>query len=168
MAAATVTLSSANKKTAYRLFERVRRGLNIPNSNPDGLLLPLDSGSFTPASTSTDDAGDVIRALQVPFGFKLVSLQIVSTAEVDTGGNALVFDVTAETEAAVHTTLISGCTVGQGATDKDDLDANSGHLLRDIGASYISLKITTPATGNAGTGALRVKALGYMGDLVTP
>ena len=165
MAAATVDLGS-NKKTFYRMAQQVRRGFNVPNDNPDGLMLMFDSGAFTPASTSTDDVGDIIEVLQFPYGFHLVDLEIVVTAEVDTGGAALVYDVTAFDGDSTHTTLISGCTIGAGASGNDRLDV--GLLGLDVSALWLSLKITTPATANAGTGSLRIKGYGYQGDPIAP
>ena len=168
MAAATVTLSSATSMTQLlSQFQRRRRGFNVPNSNPDFMAIPFDSGSFTPAATSTDDADDEIRVLYFPKGFKLVDFQIVSTADVDTGAAALVYDVIAD-DGTTETVLLSGCQVGRTASDEDEMDRNLGNMLLDVGGKYLALKITTPANANAGTGALRVKGWGFMGALANP
>ena len=165
MAAATSTLARANKASTYERFKRVARSL-WGNAKTDGHFFVIDSGSFTPAETETDDADDLILVMQFPEGCKLYDLQIVSTADVDTGSGALVYDVTAFDGDSTHTTLISGCTIGATATGKDEMDANLGTRFLDVGGDYLCLKITTPANANAGTGALRVKALVFQGDLI--
>lgn len=165
MAAAVSTLARANKKLFYGRAKAKRRLLNAPDENPDGLILAFDSGSFTPASTETDDIDDEIQVIRFPDGFKLIDFQIVSTADVDTGSGALVYDVIVD-DNTTETVLISGCTVGATASGKDEMDRNGGNLLLDVGGLYLSLKITTPANANAGTGALRIKGYGYQGSLI--
>jgi hypothetical protein len=165
MAASTVSLGST-AKTFYRGAQKVRRGFNVPNDNPDGLMLMFDSGAFTPASTSTDDVGDLLEVLQFPYGFHLMDLEIKVTAEVDTGGAGLVYDLTAFDGVSTHVTLISGATIGAGATGNDRLDV--GLLGLDVSGLFLTLKITTPATSNAGTGSLRIKGFGFQGDPIAP
>jgi len=165
MAAATHTLDRANKASTYERFKRVARRL-LGKAETDGLFYVIDSGSFTPTSVMTDDADDLILCIQFPEGAKLYDLQIVSTADVDTGSGALVYDVTAFDGSSTHVTLISGCTIGATGSGKDEMTRDQGNMFLDVGGDYLCLKITTPANANAGTGALRVKAMVFQGDLI--
>ena len=169
MSAATVTLDRANKKALHELFKRIAQRFKQNSREVDGGVFFFDSGSFTPASTQTDDIGDKTQVLKFPDGARLGFLSIWSTADID-GGTALVYDVQVVDSAGTETKLITSCTVGQGASDEDDLDANlgaSGPGL-DIGGQTLELEITTPATSNAGTGALRVRGWCWMGTPANP
>lgn len=168
MAAATTTRDGAAKdKILYRLFSNAKRFASGNRENPDYMFLPFDSGNITPLSTETDDVGDEIRVIQFPQGFKLVDLQVVSTADVDTGTGTLVYDVISD-DGTTETVLISGCTVGATATGKDELDRNQGNMLLDVGGDWLSVKITTAANANAGTGVIRFKGYGFQGSLPNP
>ena len=168
MSAATTTRDGASKeKILYRLFLNAKQFMMNVRGNPDNLFFPFDSGNITPLSTETDDVGDEIRVIQFPQGFKLVDLQVVSTADVDTGTGTLVYDVISDTGSA-ETVLISGCTVGATATGKDELDRNQGNMFLDVGGDWLSVKITTAANANAGTGVLRFKGYGFQGSLPNP
>ena len=169
MAAGTVTLGGANKKALHELFKRIAQRCKLSPREVDGGVYFFDSGSFTPASTSTDDAGDIIQVLKFPDGARLGFVSLWSTAEVD-GGSALVWDLQVEDSAAVQTVLISATTVGRGASDEDDLDANLGANGPglDVGGQWLELECTTPATSNAGTGAMRVRGWCWMGTPANP
>lgn len=168
MAAATSTKTSASSiQQLLKAFARKRFSFNAKPGNPDFMFLPFDSGNFTPASTETDDVGDEIRVLLFPYGFKLGDFQIVSTADVDTGTAALVYDVIVD-DGTTETVLLSGCQVGRTASDEDEMDKSAGFMFLDVGGKYLALKITTAADANAGTGVLRIKGWGYMGALPNP
>ena len=166
MSAGTSTLARANKKSLYELFKRVKRSLIRPDSNPDGLFLPFDSGNFTPVDAETESADDQLRVLRFPDGAKLYDLQIVSTAELDSGA-AWVYDLQVDDDTTEYT-LIANCTVGRGASDEDEMDLNTGYRFLDVGGFYLQLKTSTPPTGNTGTGVLRVKGMLYMGSIPNP
>lgn len=164
MAAATVALARANKNALYERFKRVCRDL-WGRAKTDGMSFVIDSGAIVPTSIQTDDADDILEVIQFPEGAKLEDLQIVSTAEVDSGGAAWVYDVTAF-DGTTHSVLISGCTVGRGASDEDEMDLNTGFRWLDVGGDYLCIKTTTPPTANAGTGSLRVKVKVFQGPLI--
>lgn len=170
MAAATVTLDRANKKALHELFKRIAQRFKLNTRETDGGVYFFDSGSFTPASTSTDDIGDKIQVLKFPDGARLGFVSFWSTAEVDTGGNALVWDLQVTDSSGTETKLITGATVGQGASDEDDLDANLGANGPglDVGGQWLELEVTTAATSNAGTGAVRVRGWVWMGTPANP
>lgn len=170
MAASTVTLGGAtNNKSLAELFKRTAQRFKLNLRETDGGTYWFDSGSFTPASTSTDEAGDKIRVIKFPLGARLGFVSMWSTAEVD-GGSALVWDLQVEDSAGTETVLISAATVGRGASDEDDLDANLGANGPglDVGGQWLELEVTTPATSNAGTGAMRVRGWVTMGAPSNP
>ena len=169
MAAETVTLARANKKSLHELFKRLAQGFKLSPRATDGAVYFFDTGSYTPPSTVTDDIGDKVQLLRFPDGARLGFVSIWSTAEID-GGSALVWDLQATTSGGTETVLISGCTVGRGASDEDDLDANLGANGPglDVGGQFLELEVTTPATSNAGTGAIRARGWVWMGTPANP
>ena len=166
MAAATVTTANANKAMFFRNVKRKENGRAAEARDPEqGRFYAFNTGAISIATTQIDDVGDVTRLLQFPDNSLLVDIQITATDMDTNGAPALVADVTSETTAAVHTVLISGSTIGQ-AAGSDDLDRGSGHLLRSVGGTYLSYKVTT-ASATPAAGTLTAKGIIYIGSPVT-
>lgn len=162
MAAGTQTLTTANKKAFWRKIKQATNySYNVP-LDPGGLFA-FDSGSQTVAATNTETQDDELFVLQFPDGAYLVDLQ-VEFSDLDTGAN-LIVDTIVETSGGTETVLITG-TNPQSAV-KDELDANAGHLLRDVGGQYLGFKVTTGAAGGAQAGTVRYKGLIWIGTPLT-
>ena len=164
MAADTQILSSANKKSFWRkIMQQTRYGYSVP-LDPGGLYA-FDTGAATVAATNTETADDELFVLQFPDGAYLVNLQVTLTDLDSHGTPTLVLDHIVENAAGTEVVLISGSTVGQ-AAGSDELDANGGHLLRDVGGMYLGFKVSTGAA-TAAAGTVRYKGLIWIGSPIT-
>lgn len=162
MAASTTTLSTANAESFDRVSRRVTAIQKNPNLKPQGVYA-FDSGALTVATTAIDETNDEHFGLKFPGDTYLIDLQATAT-DMDTG-NAVVLDVIVEDDAGTEVVLINASTIGQGA-GSDELDADGGHLLRDISNHFLGFKVETLATTPV-AGTIRYKGLVWRGNLVS-
>lgn len=163
MAAGTAYSSIANAESFYRKAKRITAVQKNPNLRPVGVYA-FDSGADTVATTNTETADDELFTLKFPDETYLISLQATATDLDSNVAPALVFDVIVEDSAGTEVVLINDTTIGQ-AGGSDELDANSGHILRDVSNHYLGFKVGTGAA-TAAAGTIRYKGLVWIGPLV--
>jgi len=163
MPAGTAYSSIANSDSFFRKAKRITAVHKNPNLRPVGLFA-FDSGADTVAATNTETAGDELFTIKFPDETYLLSLQVTASVLDSNGIPALVFDTIVEDSAGSETVLINDSTIGQ-AGGSDELDANAGHILRDVSNQYLGFKVATGAA-TAAAGTIRYKGLVWMGPLV--
>lgn len=149
MALSTATL--ADDKATEKWFQSaVAHALQ---RQPKGAEIPFQF-RYTISSTEIDNADDRVRLLEFPSGYWITRASVWVEDELDTGVDALVWDLITEDSAGTADSrkLISGATAGQGAGEGVDMDAG--------GAVYVGDRFlvfdTTTAAATAASGDIVV------------
>lgn len=164
MAAAYVS-TAANKRAFFRQLKRVNNYRQNVKNDPGGIF-GFSTGAQTVATTNIDDADDAMFFIQFPNNTYLLNLQYTWT-DVDSA-TAFVWDAVTSTTGAsggTEVVLINDSTTGQ-AAGSDELDANAGHVLRDVSNLYLGFRVVT-AAGTPVAGTVTIKGTVLIGDLVT-
>lgn len=127
-------------------------------------LVPFSQTIEIP-TTSSDEADDEYFFFTFPKKAYLVDLQVTAEALDGHATPTVVFDVISETSGGTETVLINDTTVGQ-AGGSDRLDADGGHLLRDVSLQKLGIKIETGAA-TAQAGDVTLKGFFWAGDINT-
>jgi hypothetical protein len=165
MAAGYQIATTANKRTTWRqIMKDTRYSANVP-LDPVGLYA-FNTGAQTVAITNTETIADALFTFQFPNNCYLYDLQVTFSA-LDAGSTLVVDVITSTTGASGGTevVLINDSTAGQ-AGGSDELDRNTGHMLRDVSGLYLGFKVGAAATTVA-AGTVTFKGIIHIGSPVT-
>lgn len=163
----TATTATSSKATQYNFREYLLRNTKtrkLTNELPHGVYAFTFEAEVP--TTSTDEADDEYRLGYFPnnYNIYLVDLQ-VTTDDLDTNATpTAVFDVITD-DGSSEVVLINDSTVMQGG-GSDRLDADGGHLLRQVDGKWIGIKMATEAATPA-AGTVTLKGLVYVGTPIT-
>lgn len=138
MTATTVTQAFANATVSKKqVVDFVRRQKMIPSSNPFGVLIPFRFISATVATTSLDEADDIVEYLTFPKDSRLWALKVTVPAALESGTPA------SETDFLVGSTVvINDSQVFRANNNVDGMPAQFQGI--DCSELKLSHKVVTP------------------------
>jgi len=163
--ATTVNADAVNAYTAYALAKKEVRKQKLLDDKARGLFAFTTTAEVPTTSLDTQNDEYFFFTFPAQTNCYLVALE-VTTDDLDAHATpALVFDVNIENAAGTEVTLINNTTIGQGG-GSDLLDADGGHILRDVTGQKLGIKIVTIAA-TAAEGTVTLKGLFWAGDPIS-
>lgn len=145
MSASTVTQKYVASSRFYAKVKNLVQEQKLPGANPASRLIPFEFTSDTIATTSLDEADDVVEFFTFPNNCRLWALRVYVPTALESGTPASETDF-----LAGSTVLINNSQVYRANGSSDELDA--GLIGVDVSGLTFQHKVVTPGdTEVAGT-----------------